>query len=339
MKLRLRSHKVAPFPNLLVLALLPMLLTSYTGDRDKGDIGASGTIEATEVNVASKVSGQVKTLFVDEGSSVSQGDTLALIEHETLDLQLQQAEAGFELADAQLRLLLNGARSEDIQQAEQGLKQAEANLRNAEEDVKRIRELFNTGSATLKQRDDAETRYTVALAQYSSAEQALKKLQQWARPEEIRAAKARLAQAKSSVDLLKKTIADCYITAPISGIVTHKPVEEGELAGQGTTVVTISKLDKVNLMIYVTEIELGKVKLGKKAEVRIDTYPERIFDGKVIYISPAAEFTPKNVQTKEDRVKLVFGVKIEIDNPDQVLKPGMPADAVVKTGSKTGIPN
>ncbi len=338
MKLTLRYHRVVPFLHLSVLSWLVVLVPSCTGDRDKGDIIASGTIEATEVNVGSKVGGQVKTLLVNEGSSVSKGDTLALIDHATLDLQVQQAEAGFELADAQLRLLLNGARSEDIQQAEQALKQADANLRNAEEDAKRIRELSKTGTATLKQRDDAETRYTVALAQYNSAEQALKKFQQWARPEDIRAAKARLAQAKSSVDLLKKTIADCYITTPGNGIVTHKPVEEGELAGQGTTIVTISKLDKVNLMIYVTEIELGKVKLGQKAEVRIDTYPERIFDGKVIYISPAAEFTPKNVQTKEDRVKLVFGVKIEIDNPDHVLKPGMPADAVVKTGSKTDTP-
>jgi len=339
MKCRLRYPKIVSLLHLLIALLLVTLIASCTGNKNREGISASGTIEATEVNVGSKVGGEVKTLLVSEGSAVKQGDTLAIIDHATLDLQLDQAKAGLELADAQLRLLLNGARSEDIQQAEEGLKQAEANLRNAEEDVKRMRELFGTGTVTQKQRDDAEARYTVALAQYNSAKQALKKLQQWARPEDIRAAQARLAQAKASVDLLRKTIADCYITAPTNGIVTHKPVEEGELAGQGTTVVTISKLDTVNLMIYVTEVELGRVKLGQRAEVRIDTNPDRVFPGKVVYISPVAEFTPKNVQTKEDRVKLVFGVKVEIDNPDRILKPGMPADAIVKTVLNSGTSN
>ena len=280
--------------------------------------------------MGSKVGGEVKKLFVREGSAVHQGDPLAVMDHATLDLKLKQVEAGVELAEAQLQLLLNGARSEDIQQAEEGVKQAEAHLKVAQEDVRRMHELFETGSATQKQRDDVEARYTVALAQYNSAKQALKKLRRWTRPAELRAARARLAQARASVDLLKKTMADCTITAPISGIVTHKPVEAGELVGQGTTVVTLSKLEPVYLMIYVSEVELGRVHLGQQAEVHMDTYPDSVFLGKVVYISPVAEFTPKNVQTKEDRVKLVFGVKIEMDNPTGTLKPGMPADATLR---------
>lgn len=335
MKFRLHVRKIASLLRYLAALLSIILASSCSGDRNNGDISASGNIEATEVNVSSKVGGEVKTLLVNEGSAVNHGDTLAIIDHSTLDLQLKQAEAGVELSDAQLRLLLNGARSEDIQQGEEGLKQAEANLKIAEEDDKRIRGLFETKSATQKQKDDAEARNTVALAQYNSAKQTLKKLKSWARPEEIRAAQARVAQAKSSIDLLKKTISDCYITSPVSGIVTHKPVEVGELVGQGTTVVTISKLDKVNLMIYISDVELGKVKLGQQAEVRIDTAPNKVFKGKVVYISPTAEFTPKNVQTKEDRVKLVFGIKIEINNPDGTLKPGMPADATLKTSFAT----
>ncbi len=308
--------------------MLSVASCSRTGSRD---ISASGTIEATEINVASKVGGEIKALFVDEGSIANAGDTLAVVDHANQDLQLKQAEAGVELADAQLRLLQNGARSEDIQQAEEGLKQAEASFKIANEDVKRMRELFTTKSVTQKQKDDAEARYTVALAQYNTAKQALQKLQRLARPEEIRAAEARLAQAQASAELIKKTISDCYITAPISGTVTHAPMEVGELVGPGSTIITIANLAKVDLMIYVSEVELGKVKLGQKAEVQIDTSPDRVFSGKVVYISPIAEFTPKNVQTKEDRVKLVFGVKIEVDNSDGVLKSGMPADATIKT--------
>jgi HlyD family secretion protein len=158
----------------------------------------------------------------------------------------------------------------------------------------------------------------------------LQKLQRFARPQELAAAKARVDQAKASADLFRQYLADATILAPVSGTVTEKPVEEGELISVGTVVVTIARLEQMNLMIYVNENELGKVKLGGKADVVIDTYPDRTFPGKVIFISPIAEFTPKNVQTKEDRTKLVFGVKLEVDNKEGILKSGMPADAYVQ---------
>jgi len=261
----------------LQIALLLIIVASCSKNRYSKDITASGTIEATEVHVASQVSGKVKKILVREGNPVNKGDTLAIIDHSTLDLQLKQAEAGVELAKAQLQI--------------------------DQKDLPRILELFKTGGVAQKQKDDAEAHY--------------------------RASKARLAQAQASVDLLRKTISDCYLTAPVSGVITDMLIEDGELAGQGATVVTISRLGKVNLMIYLSEIELGRVKLGQQAEVRIDAEPKRIFPGQVVYISPEAEFTPKNVQTKEDRVKLVFGVKIEINNPDGILKPGLPAEAKI----------
>jgi HlyD family secretion protein len=316
----------------LVYSLLTVsfLLYSSCSSNRNGAISASGTIETVEVNVASKVGGEVKVLRVDEGSQVKRGDTVAVLDHETLDLQLRQATAGVKVADAQYQLLVKGARKEDISQVEEAVRQAEATLKTAEEDLNRMRELYKLNSVTQKQKDDAETRYTIVLAQYNSAKEGLKKIQQWARPEDFQSAKGRLEQAEAQADVIRKTIADCCITSPTNGIVTHKPIEEGELVGSGATIVTISRLDKVHLMIYVTEIELGKVKLGQEADVRIDTYPEKSFQGKVIYVSPQAEFTPKNVQTKEDRTKLVFAVKIEIENPEGILKPGLPADAVIR---------
>jgi HlyD family secretion protein len=298
---------------------------------DKNYISASGTIEATDINVSAKIGGQIDNILVEEGTTVKVGDTLALIDHKALVIQLMGAEAGVKNAQAQLDLLLNGARTEDIRQAEEGVRQAEVNLKISHDDFQRIVALYDSGSVTQKQKDDAEARLAIAQAQFNSAQEALKKLRQFARPEEIRSAQARLEQAIASRDLLKKNIADCYITAPLDGIITNKALEQGETVGLSATIVTITNQNKVYLTIYITDKELGKVKLGQTAKVRIDTYPQKFFEGKVIYISPQAEFTPKNVQTKQDRVKLVFGVKIEIANPQGILKSGMPADAEIST--------
>ena len=312
------------------LALIVLAGLACSSRSEKNVITASGTIEAIEVNVASKVAGQLLTLAVDEGAKVKPGDVLATVDHATADIQLRQAEAGVRLAEAQLALIVKGARSEDIRQAEAALKQADTAFKTAADDARRMRELFETGSVTSKQRDDAEARLTVAAAQQSASAEALGKMRRLARPEEIQAAEARLAQARAAADLLAKTIADSTITAPAGGIITHKAVEAGELVTPGATIVTLTDLDSVYVMIYITEKELGRVRLGDTAEIRIDAFPDRPFEGKITYISPEAEFTPKNVQTKEDRVKLVFGVKVEIENKDGLLKPGLPADAVLR---------
>ncbi|MDE3057365.1 MAG: efflux RND transporter periplasmic adaptor subunit [Bacteroidota bacterium] len=312
----------------IILALANLWLTGC-GNGHNGAIDASGTLEAVEVNVSAKVPGQLEQLFVQEGSSVHTGDTLAILDHSTQELQWKQAYAGVELADAQYRLLVNGARPEDIQQGEDMLKQAQSSFSIAKDDYNRMKDLYASNSISKKQYDDAESRFTITQAQLSSAKENLRKLKSYARPEDIAAAKARLDQAKANADLLQKQINDSYVVAPVSGIVTQKPVEVGELVNTGTTVVTISNLEKLNLMIYVGEQELGKVKLNGSADVVIDTYPNKAFPARVIYISPIAEFTPKNIQTKEDRTKLVFGVKLEVDNKDGVLKAGMPADAYV----------
>jgi len=312
--------------------MIALTLHSCNGNSGDGIITASGTIEATEINVSSKAAGEILKLYASEGDRIGHGDTIALIDTTAYALQLRQAEAAVDLADAQYRLIVKGARLEDVRYAEEALTQVEAGLKVAKDDADRMEELYGTQSITKKQRDDAAARHTVALAQFRSAEQALKKVRTIARPEEIQTAEARLRQMQASRDLLSKALADCNVVSPSGGIVTNQPVEAGELAGMGSVVATVSKLDTVNLMIYVNEIELGMVKLGQAATVGIDSYPGRVFDGHVVYISPIAEFTPKNIQTEDERVKLVFGVKIEIPNPDSILKPGMPADATIKTG-------
>jgi len=298
-----------------VLLGIMIIVTGCSSSNDK-EISASGTIEATEVTVSAKVGGEVIRLLVDEGSSVKTGDTLAVIDPTDYLIQLKEAEANVAAMEAQYKLTLRGAREEDILQAE-------ANFKNAESDLKRMEELWASKSITQKQLDDARTRFTVA-------QQAWEKMKRWSRPEEIITTRARRDQARAQLESIKKKIQDCAITAPIGGTVTQKAVEQGELVVPNAPLFRISRLEKLNLMIYVSEQELGRVKLGQQAKVQIDTYKEKTFPGRVVYISPIAEFTPKNIQTKEDRTKLVFGVKLEVDNQEGILKAGMPADAYLQ---------
>ncbi|MBN1412038.1 MAG: efflux RND transporter periplasmic adaptor subunit [Spirochaetales bacterium] len=307
---------------------LPALLVLLSACSDDGiGIEASGNIEATEVRVGTKVAGEIIEMPGQEGQFVKPGDVIARIDHSSLDLQLGQAKAGMDFAQAQLALIMKGARTEDIVSAQDQMEQAGTSLKMAEDDYKRMSSLFKKGSATQKQRDDAEMLYKRARTQYNTAQLTLKKLKNLARPEEIKSAEAKRDQALYTVKLLEKMISDCAIVSPVYGVITDKLAEQGELVGQNTSLFVVSDLSTVFLMIYVPEPVLGRIKLGMDVEVRTDSFPDTGYPGRIVYISPLAEFTPKNIQTKDERVKLVYGVKIEIDNKDGIFKPGMPADA------------
>jgi HlyD family secretion protein len=307
-------------------ALITALLSLSCGGSRPGT-EASGTIEATEVRVSSTVQGRILEMKAAEGTELKTGDPVALIDHEALDLQLGQARAGVELARSQLDLLVGGARAEDLAQAQAALDQAGDNLRLAEADAKRMRELAASGSATARQNDDAEARLSAAKSQFQTTTQGLKKLEAFARPEELRAARARLEQANWSVKIVERLIRESDVSAPVEGVVAARLAEAGELANPGTGLVLLEDMNRLYLTIYLPEAELGAISLGAKAQVFVDSFPGRAFSGSVSYISPRAEFTPKNVQTKDERVKQVFAVKIELGSGEGVLKPGMPADA------------
>ncbi len=296
----------------IALLIAVIALAGCNNNRD-GAITASGVIEATEVTVNAKLGGEITKLAVNEGAEVRKGDLLASIDRENLDIQLRQADANVQSASAQFRLAKRGPRDEDI-------RLAKANQRFAELEFNRIADLFRLRGVTQRQYDDATTRLAVATETYE-------KLKNGPLPEEIEASLARLQLAEAQRALVEKYIADTSVTAPVDGTVTRKSVEEGDHVLANAQLFRISRLAIVNLMIYVSEVELARVKLGQRASVFIDGQPKKAIPGTVVYISPVAEFTPKNVQTKDDRTKLVFGVKLEIPNPERALKPGMPADA------------
>jgi HlyD family secretion protein len=314
---------------ILPIILFTFLLNSCGEKKDPNVITASGTIESTNITVSSKLSGQIKKITVKEGDKVSKGDLLVEIDHELLDIQLRQAEANVEGANAQLKLLISGARKEDIRTAQEQVSQAKTNLDQAKTDRDRMKALYESNTVTKKQYDDAQSKYEITLAQYNSSRENLQKVRNITRPEEIENARANVKRNIASADLLRQNIEDCKIYAPADGVVSKKFVEEGEIVSPSTSLVKLSAMEIVNLVIYVNETDLGKIKLGQKADIKIDAYKDKTYEGKIIFISPEAEFTPKNIQTQDERTKLVFAVKIEIANPHYELKPGMPADAKI----------
>ncbi len=311
------------------ILLLSLIITSCSGDNNNEYIEESGTIEATESVISSQVSGKVLSINKDEGSNVSEGDTLLIIDHELYEIQLLQANAGREMARAQYDLLVKGARSEDIKSSYEMLLQAEANYKLAESDKERMVNLFESNSITKRQLEETNTRYEVTKAQYNSAKENYSKIKNLARPEEIAQAKANYEKADAASKLIEKNIRDCFVTSPIKGTVVKSYIEMGETVSMLSSLAKVTDLSIVELVIYVPENFLGKIKTGQKAEITTDSYAGKVYEGKVIFISPEAEFTPKNIQTKDERTKLVFAVKIEVPNPNNELKAGMPADAKV----------
>ncbi len=314
-----------------VFVTLAFLLFGCGNNSNKDEVTATGTIEATESSIAAQVPGRIIRMNFEEGSLVNKGDTLGEIDHRSLTQQVNQARAALVMAKQQYDLLIAGARTEDRKVAEEGVKQAEANFNLAKLAFDRTQKLYGDHSVSKSQMDAAQAQYDVALAQLKSAQQTMEKLQHYARPEEIRSAAAQVDQAQAALDNATIALDHSYVGAPFSGTVLDKLQEIGDFANVGTPLYTIADLRTMKMTVYVNEVDLARIRFGDKAKVFLDGMPDHPFDGKVIFISPTAEFTPKNVETKQDRIKLVFAVKLEIANPDGYLKAGLPADATIYT--------
>jgi HlyD family secretion protein len=301
----------------------------------------SGQVQATEVHVAAEVGGRILELPVVEGNRANQGDVIARLDTRDVDLALQRAHADRDGAAAQLRLLEAGSRPEDIRQAQAQLAAAtsevavaQAELAAAEADLERFEQLLKSNSGSQKQRDDAATRRSVARDRLSSArahENAARaaeaRLTAGARREEIDAARARVASAEAQIASLEKNKADATLLAPIAGIVSERLLDPGEMAAPRAPIVILTDLDHAWAEVFVNEPDVPRLKLGQPATVFTDAGSS--IQGTLSFISSKAEFTPRNVQTAEDRSKLVYRVKISVDNRDGLLKQGMPVEAEI----------
>lgn len=290
---------------------------------------ASGTMDATEIAISFRVPGILRSRPVEEGSRVKSGDVLAALDERESVARLHQLEAAQLGAEARLKDLEQGYRPQEIAEIRAQVEQARANRNNLEEEAKRSEALF-LGGATSRQRHDKDrTAAAVATQQVVAAQERLKLMQGGYRPETIKAARAQLDEARAAVEAARVAREDLQAKSPVQGIVTRTHAEAGETVGAGRPVVTVTDISRPWVRVYIPENQIGKVRLGAAAKIKVDTFPDREFGGRVSYVSPQAEFTPKNVQTQEERVKLVFAVNVTLENPDGTLKPGMPADVYV----------
>jgi len=299
-------------------------LTSCGGSEDL--LEASGTLEAVQIRVPSRTAGVALEVPAEEGLQVEAGDLLAVLDDESLILMRNQAKAGRDMAAAALDLLLQGARQEDLDQAREALKSAEERWRLAGEEADRLRALIDSGSVSQQQLDRAESAEVLANGARLQAASLLAKLEAGARAPEIAGARAALDRADAALALAEKALEDTRIIAPSAGTVLYRMLEPGEWSAPGMTVFVVADTSSLRLTVYVSEPDLARIRLAQEAEIRMDGSDE-VLTGRVSWISPVAEFTPKNVQIKDERVKQVFALRIDVENPDGLLKPGMPADA------------
>jgi HlyD family secretion protein len=324
-----------------LLCMTALVLPACREKAATGNSRVSGQVEATEVQVAPEVGGRVLDIPVAEGNRVKTGDVMARLDTRDVDLALQRAQAERAAAEAQLRLLQAGSRPEDIRQAEaqasaaaSDVAAAQADLASAEKDLQRFEQLLQSNSGSQKQRDDAATRRDVARdrvasarARADAAREAVARLRAGARREEIDAARARVDAVDAQIAALQKNKADATVLAPIDGIVSERLLDPGEMAAPRGPIVVLTDLDHAWAEVFVDEPQVPRLKLGQPATVFTDAGGS--IPGTISFISSKAEFTPRNVQTAEDRSKLVYRVKIAVDNREGVLKQGMPVEAEI----------
>lgn len=379
-----RNRKKLAILAAFVLAAIAVFtwVRARSGDRNQS-IRVSGNIEVTDAELSFKIPGRVEARLVDEGQTVKDGQTVALLDSKELmheasrnkaaveaaraalaeleagsrPEEIAEAQAAASQARARLQELVNGSRPQEIASAEAAYQSAHSDAKRLADDLDRYSGLYKKQLVSTQQYDAARTASQMADARERQAKEQLDLLKEGPRKEEIvqareayrRAeqqytlvkigprredidqARARLDQAQESLALAETRLGYATLRSPMSGFVLSKSIEPGEYVSAGTAIVTVGDLENVWLRAYVNETDLGRVKLGQSVRVTTDTYPGKIYDGRISFISSQAEFTPKSVQTEKVRVKLVYRIKIDIRNPNMELKPGMPADAEILT--------
>jgi HlyD family secretion protein len=314
----------------LVIAAAVVWRTYFQKKGEEGVLLLSGNMEVTETNVGFKLAGRVTELAVDEGDHVQKDQRLAGLDDAELASLVSQSRAALQEALSRLAELQNGSRPQEIEEARANVGSQEAELTRLGKDFERADKLFKNGAISNAEFDAAKSAYETRIEMRKNASEALSLVKEGPRKESIAAAVHQVEQAKAALRTAEDRLKDTIIYAPGSGVILRKNVELGETVATGTPIYTIGDLSSPWIKVYVPEAELGLVKLGQKAQVSCDAYPGKTYDGWVSYISSEAEFTPKNVQTQEERVKLVYGVKVRVNNPDQDLKPSMPADVRIQ---------
>ncbi len=326
------NRKKIIIPIVLVL-VVAAIVAFWVMRRDDGDgaLVVAGTVEATQARLAFEKGGRIVEIVPREGERVRAGQPLARIDDAELQAKRSQAAAAVRGAEVQLLELENGFRREEIAQAASAVNASREKYEDAARDLDRTRALRQGGAVSPEALQKAETAAGVAAAQLRQAREQLDLMQRGPRREKIDAARAQVEAARAAEQAAAATLVDTVIRAPHPGIVTVRHREPNEIVSPGQPVVTVMNPDDRWVRIYVPENRVGAVHLGDAAAIRSDTFPGKEYRGRIVYISPEAEFTPKSVQTTEERVRLVYAVKVRIEGDAAMeLKPGMPADVELR---------
>ena len=326
-----------------VLLFVSVGLLVYIGQKNKkpGELFYSGTIETTQARLSFQVPGRISMVDVQEGQAVKKEQIIAELDRADFEARYEQARANLDRAQKvkqQLETALAISKNTlpaEVSRAEAALKSAKDSMMDAGKNYRRFEELFRKEVVTEKERDTMKLQYDVAKSRVVEGESLLRLAR--GNLERIDAARDEIATAEAQVDVARASLAQAAVQlgytrlkSPLDGVVTSRNIEPGETVNVGREVITISDLHRVDLKIFVDETVIGKVKPGQKVEVTVDTFPGKVYNGTISFVSPEGEFTPKIIQTQKERVKLVYLVKVSIPNPDYDLKAGMPADARIR---------
>jgi len=290
----------------------------------------SGNIEAHESLISFKVPGRIVELPVEEGQQIELGALLARIEDADSRQKVRIDQAGVRVRESDLALTLAGTREQEQKASHQSVIDAQADLDQKKLDADRAQQLFSKDEISAQDRDLAATAQKRAEAIFKAAQQRYNEAVEGSRKEDVAIAQANLNQANATLGLSQVNLGYAVLRAPSTGVITVRQAELGEVVAPGSPVVTLADLDHLWLRAYIAETDLGSIHWGQEATVTTDTYPGKQYHGRISFISPDAEFTPKSVQTNTERVTLVYRIKIDLDNPSHELKPGMPADAHIQ---------
>ncbi len=330
------SPKKIVLPILLLAVVAAVLVWAFVFRTDEagGPLAASGTVEATDALIGFEIPGTIESIAVHEGDTVEAGDEIARLGTDELVAQRAQAEARIAAAEARLRELETGSRHQEISKARSEVSAAQETLAERKRDLDRTERLFRGGAVGQESYDRAKTAAEVASSRVDQAKEQLALLREGPRKEQIEAQRAVLGEAQAAREAIDARLRKTTLTAPFAGRVTVRHKEPGEIAGVGAPVVTLQNPQDRWVRIYIPENRLGAVHLGDGATILSDTYRDKRYLGRIFYIADEAEFTPKNVQTKEERVRLVYAVKVKVSGDDDFeLKPGMPVDVEIDGAS------
>lgn len=323
----------------IILFLIVGALVYFGQKNNQGkELFYSGTIETTQANLSFQVAGRIAQILVQEGQTITQNQMIAELDRSEFESRFAQARANLERAQKakkQLETVLEISRKTlpaEVARAKAGVQSAKDTLKNTEKNYRRFEELFSKDVVSEKERDTLKLQYEIAQSRLAEGESVLKLAQGNltridAVKQDIEVAAAQINAVNASLNQAEIQLNYTQLKAPMNGVITSRNIEPGETVTPGREVITLADLSRVDLKIFVDETEIGKVKQGQQVDVKVDTFPDKTYTGYVSFVSPEGEFTPKIIQTKKERVKLVYLVKVSIDNPDLELKAGMPADA------------